>query len=91
VAARSAAFLISEVCDGQVVLRPRGTQIPETLDTLVIGVCGIFMLLGRAVAFGKTDSPRRRSGGKQRSFSRFRGIKMTALGDWRLREGDGYI
>jgi hypothetical protein len=42
VAARSAAFLISEVCDGQVVLRPRGTQIRETLDTLVIGVCGIF-------------------------------------------------
>lgn len=38
--------LISEVCGRQVALRPREMQIPESLHTLVIGVCGIFMLIG---------------------------------------------
>src|ERR1700683_45630 len=38
--------LISEVCGGPVPLRPREIQIPESLHTLVIGVCGIFRLIG---------------------------------------------
>ena len=67
-------LLISEVCGGQVPPRPREIQIPESLHTLVIGVCGIFMLIGRGGCAWKNGS----AAETQRRGENFRAEAFTA-------------
>src|ERR1700723_1349277 len=67
-------LLISEVCGGQMPPRPREIQIPESLHTLVIGVCGIFMLIGRGGCAWKNGS----AAETQRRGENFRAEAFTA-------------